>query len=99
MNKKMVFILVLLMAAGAQAGYAKVSLEPDFTGTVMITSPDGKVLMLGPGDKIPEISSDSKIEVFPEQGPLPLGEGGATAPGEGRSRRAPSSGPSGHLLP
>ena len=44
--------------------YAKATLEAGFKGTISITSPDGKVTLLEPGETIPEIAPNSTLEVF-----------------------------------
>ena len=44
--------------------FAKISLNTDFQGTVVITQPDGELVLLEPGDAIPEIPSGSTIEVI-----------------------------------
>ena len=44
--------------------YAKPAIQSNFTGTLSATLPDGKVILVEPGEKIPEISPGSTIEVF-----------------------------------
>ena len=43
---------------------AKVTFQNDFAGTVMISSPDGKVNVVEPGEPVPEIPPNSTAEVF-----------------------------------
>ena len=57
-------MLALLFAFPARPAWAKVTLQPDFQGTVVITLPNGEISLLEAGDNIPEIPSNSMIEVF-----------------------------------
>ncbi len=43
---------------------AKIVLQPDFQGSLLITYPNGEIAMLNPGDPIPDIPSGSSIQVF-----------------------------------
>lgn len=54
-------LATLLIPAFAEA---KISVNPDFEGTLLITFPDGKVQMYDPGEALPEIPSGSSIELF-----------------------------------
>jgi len=54
-------ILVFLLTPGV---HAAITLEPDFSGTVILTLPDGEIAFLEPGDRVPEIPSGSQIEVI-----------------------------------
>ncbi len=42
---------------------AKVVLESDFQGTVVVTAPDGSVTILQPGDPVPEIPQGATLQV------------------------------------
>ena len=42
----------------------KVTLNSDFTGTVIITAPNGELTLIEPGDPIPAIANGSTLEVF-----------------------------------
>ena len=48
----------------APSSFAKITLGPDFEGSVMITSPSGETSLIEKGDPIPEIPANSLIEVF-----------------------------------
>lgn len=61
---KMIGFAALLIIGTLPNAFAKITLQPDFEGSVMITTPEGKVTVLSPGDPIPDIPSQSKIEVF-----------------------------------
>lgn len=57
--------LVLSIAMGITGvAEAKITVKPDFTGTLMITTPEGKVIMLDPTNPVPEILSQSTLEIF-----------------------------------
>ena len=56
------FLLFLFLLTSRS--YAKVILQPDFEGTVLITSSSGEITLIEPGQPIPEIPSGSTIEVF-----------------------------------
>ena len=43
---------------------AKITIQPDFQGTLLITFPDGKVQMYDAGEALPEIPSGTSIEIF-----------------------------------
>ncbi len=45
-------------------GYAKVTAQPDFQGTLLVTAPDGKIDMFDEGEAVSPIVSNSAIEVF-----------------------------------
>ncbi len=57
-------VLFFLCAVFASAGYAAASIDPQFEGTLVITSPDGEINLIEPGDAVPAIVNDSIIEVF-----------------------------------
>ena len=61
---KYVLCLGLILLGVAPAAHAKVTVQPDFEGTLLITAPDGKVSMIEKGEALPEIASGSKIEIF-----------------------------------
>lgn len=44
--------------------YAKISVDPSFTGTLLITYPSGEVVLIEPGDPIPDIPSNSILQIF-----------------------------------
>jgi len=57
-------VLFFLCVVFTSAGYAAASIDPAFEGTLVITSPDGEINLIEPGDAIPAIVNDSIIEVF-----------------------------------
>ena len=56
-----VALAVLLVPSPAQA---KIIVQPDFQGTLLITFPDGKVQMYDAGEALPDIPSGASIEIF-----------------------------------
>lgn len=57
-------VLFFLCAVFASAGYSAVSIDPQFEGTLVITSPDGEINLIEPGDAVPTIVNESIVEVF-----------------------------------
>lgn len=57
-------VLFFICAAFAPLGFAAVIIDPQFEGTLVITSPDGEINLIEPGDAIPVIVNESIIEVF-----------------------------------
>ncbi len=74
------FVVISMMVLGSQAE-AKISVNPDFEGTLMITTPEGKVVMLDAGNPVPEIPSQSTIEGFQGNLMLTLEPGDSVATG------------------
>ena len=67
MKKPKIFAGILVfptLILFAQSANAKVTFQNDFAGTVMISSPDGKMNIVEPGEPIPEIPPNSTVEVF-----------------------------------
>lgn len=62
-RKALALLMLSILIAAAQA-YAVVTVESGFSGTLIITHPDGDVLLLEPGDPLPEIPQDAMVEVF-----------------------------------
>ena len=58
------FLTAALAVLLVPAAEAKIIVQPDFQGTLLVTSPDGKVQMFDAGEALPEIASGSSIEVF-----------------------------------
>lgn len=56
--------LFAFLAFSASPGFAAVSVDPQFEGTLVITSPDGEINLIEPGDAVPAIANESIIEVF-----------------------------------
>lgn len=56
-----IFFLALIMPVTV---FAAITLQPDFKGTVVITSPSGEVQILNAGDAVPAILSGSSIEIL-----------------------------------
>jgi len=44
--------------------WARITIDPSFTGTLILTSPNGEVTLFEAGDPLPEITPKSTIEVF-----------------------------------
>jgi hypothetical protein len=61
MTAFMYMLAAILMTGNA---YAAVTLQPDFKGTIVITTAKGEVQILNPGDAVPEIPSGSSLEVL-----------------------------------
>ena len=64
-------ILRFLMSATlftlfSSSAFARVTLAPDFKGTLVITPPSGDVTILEAGEAIPEIVTGSSLELFGE---------------------------------
>lgn len=70
-------VLFFLCAVFASAGYAAVSIDPQFEGTLVITSPDGEINLIEPGDAVPAIVNESIIEVFDGKFKVTTAEGDA----------------------
>ncbi len=66
LSKKAVLSAVAVAAACLIGGSAeaKITVNPDFQGTLLVTFPDGKVQMYDAGEALPDIPSGSSIEVF-----------------------------------
>lgn len=64
--KRFSLFLIFVMALGlfCPLAVAKIELQTDFKGTIVITLPNGEVQVLEAGDKIPDIPSKSVVEVF-----------------------------------
>ncbi len=58
------FFLFLTGLIFSASGYAAVTIDGQFEGTLVITSPDGEINLIEPGDAIPTIANDSIVEVF-----------------------------------
>ncbi len=58
------FVLTLIFLSAAPSVRAAITIDPDFTGTLILTSPDGEVTLIEAGDKVPEIPPKSTVEVF-----------------------------------
>lgn len=63
-NFKLTMMIVMLVFAVAGTAQARISLDADYKGTVIVTNPDAKVTVLDEGMPVPEISDTSKLEVF-----------------------------------
>ena len=62
---KAVTLATLLVAFFiSPAAEAKINIQPDFQGTLLVTFPDGKVQMYDAGEAVPDIPSGASIEVF-----------------------------------
>lgn len=54
----------LILGLSSSLAFAKIAIQTDFTGTLLITSPDGNIDMYDEGETVPEILPNSVIEVF-----------------------------------
>jgi len=63
-TQKFLFGVIFLWTVLPASLFAKITLDPDFKGTVVITSPDGELILLEPGDEVPDIVPGSTVEVF-----------------------------------
>lgn len=69
------FSLVLVTAPA----FAKVSIDPDFKGSLLITGPDGNVSMLEQGESVPgTVSAESVVEVLAGQANISVDDGEKT---------------------
>lgn len=65
MKIKVILWAVLgLSFAVSGTAHAKISLNEDFEGTLMITTAEGKVVMVDAGNPVPAIESGSTLEAF-----------------------------------
>lgn len=62
--KMMSVALFLTLGFFIPLSFAKIILQPDFQGTLLITFPNGEIAMINPGDPIPDIPSGSSLQVF-----------------------------------
>ncbi len=60
----MIGLCVFLCAAGVGSAYAKITVDANFQGMLVISLPSGEVSILEPGDPVPDIPSGSMIESF-----------------------------------
>lgn len=58
-----VFLFALILGATSNA-YAKITIEPGFTGTILVTTPDGAVKLIDPSSEMPEIPSGSVLDAI-----------------------------------
>lgn len=63
-NSWVVLGFFLGLGVWGNSAEAKIAIQPDFKGTIVITDPKGEISLLEVGDKIPEIASKSTVEVF-----------------------------------
>lgn len=58
-------LLLFLLVLFTSPAFAKIALQPDFQGTVVITFANGEISLIEPGDAVPDIpSSGATMEVF-----------------------------------
>lgn len=65
--KKLSFLFlltVMIVGVSVSPAQAKITINSDFEGTVVITFPNGEIALIEPGDPIPEIPQGSTLEVF-----------------------------------
>ena len=58
------YFLFLFALMFSRPAFAKIVIQPDFKGTVVITFSNGEISLIEPGDTIPDISSGATMEVF-----------------------------------
>jgi len=68
-------LLLGIVILPASSLLAAVTVDPGFQGTLVITTPEGEINLVEPGDAIPEIQSGSILEVFDGEFRVTLGEG------------------------
>jgi hypothetical protein len=56
-----VFAFLLLASSNA---YAKITIDPGFTGTILLTAPDGTVKLIDSSSEMPEIPSGSVLDAI-----------------------------------
>ena len=69
------FAAALFAFTFAFTAEAKITINPSFQGTLVITFPDGEISLLEAGDAIPDVPSGSTVEVFDGQFTLDLEAG------------------------
>ena len=52
------------MLALSVSSFAAITVDADFTGTLILTAPDGNVTLFEAGDKLPVITEGATLEVF-----------------------------------
>jgi len=57
-------IVSACLVFGCPLALAKITIDPGFEGTLVITTPEGDIQLVEPGEPMPEIASGSVIEVF-----------------------------------
>lgn len=97
MSRKRILILgvgVLFFSLMAGPVFSEIILEPNFSGTLLITFPNGEITFIGPGEPIPEIPANSLVEVLEGQVTIHAGEGdtvNVSCLGEGGAAQGGSS--------
>ncbi len=77
-SKQIILTVILLIALLIPSlAHAKITVQPDFQGTLLVTFPDGKVQMIDAGEPLPDIPSGSSVEVFAGKVALSTGQGDA----------------------
>ena len=67
MTKKFISFIVVgifFLLMQSVPAFAKISINSDFQGTVVITLPNGEIALIEHGDPIPDIPQGSTLEVF-----------------------------------
>lgn len=54
----------IFLSLASIPGWAGITIKSDFTGTLVITTPEGEIQLIEAGEKIPQIPSGSVVEVF-----------------------------------
>ncbi|MBI3313082.1 MAG: hypothetical protein HYZ83_02470 [Candidatus Omnitrophica bacterium] len=74
-KRKILMGTVFLSAFLPFSVFADIALGPDFQGTLVVTSASGEVNLINPGEPLPNVSSDSVIEVLNGSFTVATGEG------------------------
>lgn len=57
------FLISVFLLTASGSLWAEVEVNPDFTGTLLVTQPDGQMALVEQGDVLPELSAGSALEV------------------------------------
>ena len=78
MNRRHFLILAGMLSCAVlpyRLAGAAIVIQPDFQGTLILTSPEGEVNVIEPGDPIPQVPSNSTIEAINGQFTIRTDEG------------------------
>ena len=63
-NQKYFFLVAAMIFSVPALSQADVTVEKEFKGSILVTSPEGNVQMAEEGDEVPAIVPNSSLEVF-----------------------------------
>ena len=63
-SKRIILTAILIALLVPVIAEAKITVQPDFQGTLLVTFPDGTVQMIDVGEPIPDIPAGSSVEIF-----------------------------------